>query len=389
MSLHLFYDTLRLNRRSGGVLNVSEVLLQSMRSSSDVNVEPISIRHPRLFALARRIGLSRFLLEVLLYNAHLVRAKASGERLVSLFPNYFLPFALFGDHRDSIVIVHDLQYKTYPEHFSRTKRLWLDWNLRRVARSRAHVVFISHSSKWDFERYFGSCNHPSVIFNPVDIAGAAVPVDSKASGERYLIAAYHYYPHKNFGATLRLFERMKNHGLVDCLYITGNGAAEVARMTAAEVPTLRDSVHHLGLVPRNELMRLYRGASAFISLSAFEGFNLSAAEAAMLGVPLLLSDIPVHRELFSGYCFFVGDEACDLHPLAHYLTEHQQTRPAWSQAPACQPEAVASRYLMLNALPPPLLEPSYEVPDPVSPSARELTAPACYRSGSEHGPARQ
>ncbi|KAF1048065.1 glycosyltransferase [Xylophilus sp.] len=348
MASHLFYDTLRLNRGAGGVLNVAEMLLRSMRSSPGVDVAPVSARHPRLFALARRIGLSRFLLEVLLYNAHLVSAQVSGRRLVSLFPNYFLPFALFGRHRDAIVIVHDLQYKTYPEHFSRAKRLWLDWNLRRVARSQAHVVFISRSSQQDFERHFGRCHRPSVIFNPVDAAVPPAPADGTVRGERYLIAPYHYYPHKNFGATLRLFARMKCYGLVDWLDITGNGAAEVARMAAAVAPALRDSVRHRGMLPRDELIRLYLGASAFISLSTFEGFNLSAAEAAMLGVPLLLSDIPVHRELFGGYAFFVGDDACDLDCLSRYLSTHQQLRPAWSHAPDCQPAAVASRYLMLE-----------------------------------------
>jgi glycosyltransferase involved in cell wall biosynthesis len=90
-------------------------------------------------------------------------------------------------------------------------------------------------------------------------------------------------------------------------------------MLAAETPALRASVRHRGLVSRDELFRLYRGATAFISLSTSEGFNLSAAEAATLGVALLLSDIPVHRELFAGYALFVGSEACDLGEIARYL----------------------------------------------------------------------
>ncbi len=345
---YLFYDTLRLNRGAGGVLNVCEVLLRSMRLSAGQTVVSASERHPRLFELARRTGLSRFALETLLYNAHQLRAWLSGRRVSSLFPNYFLPFALFGRHRDAIVIVHDLQYKAHPEHFSRAKRFWLDWNLRRLARSLAHVVFISRSSQQDFERHFGSCAHSTVIFNPVDAVAMQTPPEAAPAGERYLIAAYHYYPHKNFGGTLRLFERMKRAGLVDRLDITGNGAVEVARMVATETPALRGCVRHRGLVSREELIGLYRGAQAFISLSRFEGFNLSAAEAATLGVPLLLSDIPVHRELFGGYAFLVDDQCCDLDALARHLAAHRQARPAWANAPACAPAAVAARYLGLQ-----------------------------------------
>lgn len=351
MATYLYYDTLRLNRSAGGVLNVSEVLLRNMRLSRDDRIEAVSERHPRLYEAARRLKLSRFLLETLLYNFHALRMLLTGERVFSVFPNYFLPFALFGHHRDSIVIVHDLQHKTYPQYFSRARRLFVDWSLWRAARSEADVVFISRSCQQDFERHFGRCAHSAVIFNPVDAPRTAPAVEATPGAparERYLIAAYHYYPHKNFGGILALFERMKRAGLVDYLDITGNGAADVERMVAALAPEVRGLVRHRGLVSREELIRLYLGATAFISLSTFEGFNLSAAEAATLGVPLLLSDIPVHRELFAGYGFFVGSAGSDPYRLARYLARHERTRPAWAHAGTCVPAAVAGRYLTLK-----------------------------------------
>ncbi len=354
MATYLYYDTVRLNKDAGGVLNVSEVLLRNMRLSRDDRVEAVSERHPRVYDLARRLKLSRFVLDTLLYNFHRLRMLLTGERMFSVFPNYFLPFTLLGSHRDAIAIVHDLQYKAYPQYFSRAKRLFLDWNLGRAARSAADVVFISKSSQNDFERHFGRCEHATVIFNPVDAPRAmTAPAEPAKTGtplprERYLIAAYHYYPHKNFGGILALFERMKRAGLVDYLDITGNGAAEVERMVAALAPEVRGFVRHRGLVSREELIRLYMGATAFISLSTFEGFNLSAAEAATLGVPLLLSDIPVHRELFAGYGFFVGSANSDPYRLAKYLAGHERTRPAWTLADTCAPAAVAGRYLTLK-----------------------------------------
>jgi glycosyltransferase involved in cell wall biosynthesis len=355
MATYLFYDTIRLNAAAGGVLNVSEVLLENMRRSPDDRVQPISERHPRIYGAARRLKISRFVLDTLLYNFHLAYGWLRGERVFSLFPNYFLPFSLlapFGRHRDSIVVVHDLQYKSHPQYFTPRKRLWLDWSLRRVARSAADVVFISRSSQEDFERHFTRCERAAVIFNPVDagrMADSAESTDSAAApGGRYLIAAYHYYPHKNFGGILKLFERMKRLGMVDYLDITGNGADEVERMVSAMAPASRGCVRHRGLVSREALFRMYRGATAFISLSTFEGFNLSAAEAATLGVPLLLSDIPVHRELFAGYGFFVGSEAGNLDGVARYLAEHRRAHPAWALSRDCAPGTVAANYLTLK-----------------------------------------
>jgi glycosyltransferase involved in cell wall biosynthesis len=355
MATYLYYDTIRLNASAGGVLNVSEALLKNMRGSPDDRVQPVSERHPRIYAAARRLKISRFVLDTLLYNFHLLWGWLRGEQVFSLFPNYFLPFSLlapFGRHRDSIVVVHDLQYKFYPQYFTARKRLWLDWNLRRVARSAADVVFISKSSQEDFERYFASCERAAVIFNPVDAgaaAGSGHRADSTAApGGRYLIAAYHYYPHKNFGGILKLFDSMKRQGLVDYLDITGNGADAVERMISAMAPASRGFVRHRGLVSREELFRLYRGATAFISLSTFEGFNLSAAEAATLGVPLLLSGIPVHRELFAGYGFFIGNEPGELDGIARYLAEHQRAHPVWPHARDCAPGTVAANYLTLK-----------------------------------------
>ncbi len=74
MATYLYYDTVRLNKAAGGVLNVSEVLLRHMRMSRDDRVEPVSERHPRIYALAQRLKISRFVLDTLLYNFHYLRA---------------------------------------------------------------------------------------------------------------------------------------------------------------------------------------------------------------------------------------------------------------------------------------------------------------------------
>ena len=74
--------------------------------------------------------------------------------------------------------------------------------------------------------------------------GPVKPGRAAAIGERYLIASYHYYPHKNFDGTLKLFERMKREGLVDWLDVTGNGAADVKRMVARMIRQLRWQQQH-------------------------------------------------------------------------------------------------------------------------------------------------
>ena len=51
-------------------------------------------------------------------------------------------------------------------------------------------------------------------------------------------------------------------------------------------------------VPDAEINELMNCADVYVSLSSAEGFDYPAAEAAVSGLPLVLTDLPVHRELF-------------------------------------------------------------------------------------------
>ena len=62
-------------------------------------------------------------------------------------------------------------------------------------------------------------------------------------------------------------------------------------------PALRGLVHQAADLPDSALATLMASARALVAPSSVEGFDLPAVEASALGVPLIASDIPVHREL--------------------------------------------------------------------------------------------
>jgi len=66
-------------------------------------------------------------------------------------------------------------------------------------------------------------------------------------------------------------------------------------------------VRSAGYVPDEELASLYENATLFVYPSLYEGFGLAPLEAMSLGCPVILSDIPVFREIF-------GDAACYVDP---------------------------------------------------------------------------
>ena len=61
-----------------------------------------------------------------------------------------------------------------------------------------------------------------------------------------------------------------------------------------------------------ELNWLYKNCEIYILLSYFEGFSLTPAEAICSGKNVILSDIDVHRNIYSGLAEFVNPSSVDL-----------------------------------------------------------------------------
>jgi len=61
-----------------------------------------------------------------------------------------------------------------------------------------------------------------------------------------------------------------------------------------------------GFVSSDELNGLYEDALGFVNFSQQEGFNLGIAEASCKQIPLILSDIPVHREISRNKALFAN-----------------------------------------------------------------------------------
>lgn len=68
---------------------------------------------------------------------------------------------------------------------------------------------------------------------------------------------------------------------------------------------MKQTVFHVGYIRDSELSVLQRHAAAFVFPSLVEGFGLPPLEAFWHGVPCVLSDIPIFRELFLDYPTYV------------------------------------------------------------------------------------
>jgi glycosyltransferase involved in cell wall biosynthesis len=93
----------------------------------------------------------------------------------------------------------------------------------------------------------------------------------------------------------------------------------------------------LGYVSDDELWSLYRGARAVVVPSLDEGFGLPLIEAASLGTPLVVSDIPVFR-------WIADDRAAYFDPKDAESVRDSLRRVISEDVVAVDPAAVRSRF---------------------------------------------
>jgi len=153
----------------------------------------------------------------------------------------------------------------------------------------------------------------SVIYNGIDDT-----LLSKITENQILNIADKYTLPREFIMTVGHLEQRKNHlSLIDAiaklrdrgnscfLLIVGNDSGTKDSLKARiENRGLSSHIKILSQLPDIDVFSLYRLAKAFIFPSTYEGFGIPILEAMAADCPLVLSDIPVFRELTEGQAVY-------------------------------------------------------------------------------------
>jgi glycosyltransferase involved in cell wall biosynthesis len=100
-------------------------------------------------------------------------------------------------------------------------------------------------------------------------------------------------PQKNQDVLIRALACLPQAHLV----LAGAGLKEAAFHDLAATLGVNDRLHMLGALPPGDIADLYAAADLFVFPSTWETFGLAAVEAAMLGLPMAVADLPVLREV--------------------------------------------------------------------------------------------
>jgi glycosyltransferase involved in cell wall biosynthesis len=237
----------------------------------------------------------------------------------AIFPNYFCPPALFSKHRKSAVIIHDVQYKCFPEYHSKKRRDWLDFYLPRVFEESDSVLLISQSELALVREHFGeaAASRCDVVYNAIDFARLEREPERASDKVRelvrhsYILSVCHQFPHKNVITLLKAFAQVAQRDPSLRLYLVGSISDENLAFVHSALPeAVRARVQVTGFVSDAELGLFYRHAKLFALPSLYEGFGMPAVEALGLGVPTLVSNAFALPEVTLGYAELI-DTPCD------------------------------------------------------------------------------
>lgn len=226
-------------------------------------------------------------------------ARAAGREAVDLV---HAP-ATLGPRKTSVptvVTMHDMLYWSHPELMSTPLYTApVKWMERQAAANATRVITISPTSQREISRYLGV---PAATIDVIPLAGQSPRgVDRSLAGSEgpIVIAMGNRRPHKNWGALIRAIALLPA-GERPRVIITGGRGQDPLAELVTELG-VSDWVELRGWVDDAEVARLYSIATALAIPSFAEGFSLPTLEAMGAGVPVLLSDIEVHR--------YVGGEA--------------------------------------------------------------------------------
>ncbi|HUE87780.1 MAG TPA: glycosyltransferase family 1 protein [Vicinamibacterales bacterium] len=274
-------------------------------------------------------------------QASLARALGRERPDVLFAPGYTAPLAAACP---VALTIHDVSFAAHPEWFSfregLRRRTLTAWSARRARL----VITDSQFSRGEIARHIGIASKRIRVI-PLGIRRPA----SNRNIERTPVILYvgsifrrrhvdtlidvfvNHVAHRVPGSRLEIVGENRMHPPGDPARALASCPAEIARRV-----TIRS------YVDETTLGDLYQGASVFAFLSSYEGFGLTPLEALAAGLPPVVLDTPVAREVYGAAASYVADLRSPA-PLADALTE-LLTAPQARRAVLAQADAVLARY---------------------------------------------
>ena len=198
------------------------------------------------------------------------------------------------------LVIHDLAFEHYPEHFVLSHRMYWRHYSPLFARKATRIATVSTFSKDDISKRYGiPAERIDVVYNGAHKEYRPLGNDEReavkrqyAGGCEYFVFAGALHPRKNIVNLLKAFVAFKKRQKTNMkLVIAGRPAwkyEEVEEMRNS-MP-FKEDVLWVGYMNVDQLSKVIGGAYALVYASLFEGFGIPILEALQCDVPAIVSN---------------------------------------------------------------------------------------------------
>jgi glycosyltransferase involved in cell wall biosynthesis len=237
-------------------------------------------------------------------QTHLATAINASEVDVLFAPGYAAPLRT----RVPVVLtIHDISFETHPEWFPWREGMRRRWITRQSARRAAQIVAVSGFTRDEIVTHLGvPPERVSVIWSGLH----HVPQPGPPRREALVLYVGSIFNRRHVPELIAAFKRVVAAIPAARLVLVGDNRSHPRQDLEgiAAAAGLTDRVSVRAYVSETELWSLYGRAAAFVFLSEYEGFGFAPLEAMAAGVPTIVGDTAVARELYGEASRRVGVE---------------------------------------------------------------------------------
>lgn len=185
-----------------------------------------------------------------------------------------------------VFTIHDLIHLKIPAESTALRRLYYATVVRPAARRAWRVLTVSEHSKRDIVEW-ADISEDTVHVVGNGVSSAFIPAQVAEPQHPYLLHVGRRAKHKNIIGLLSAFAACHARHTVRLVF---TGDADLSTVACATTLGIADRIDFSGPTSDKALAELYRGATAMVFPSCYEGFGLPIIEAMACGTPVVTSN---------------------------------------------------------------------------------------------------
>ncbi len=291
--MKIAFDAKRYFHNSSGLGNYSRTLVKGLKSMYASEIEFNLFDKPKnAFPWWRSYGMGK-------------SASKWGADIFHGLSNE-LPFDLPSNIK-SVVTIHDVLFKSRPDDYPFFDSLIYDFKTQNALKRADIIIATSEYTATEINKYYASEVEKYFHNKGLKIKVLYQSISTKYSSNSwkpnltnpYFIYHSSFVSRKNHANLIKAFSQVC-HLFPHHLVLAGKGNLESDLVKLVEDLKLSNRIQIYHFPSDEELEKLLVESSGFIYPSFSEGFGIPIAEAATIGMPMAVSEIPIFQELMTG-----------------------------------------------------------------------------------------